>query len=46
MIQVRGEGENAAFHIADEVNSSLIPPSPESIDDGTENTEKKRHPAE
>ena len=40
LIQVRGDGENAAFQIADEVNSSQIPPSPESIDDGTENTEK------
>ena len=41
LIQVRGDGENAAFQIADEVNSSQIPPSPESIDDSTENTEKK-----
>ena len=35
LIQVRGDGENAAAQIADEVNSSQIPPSPESIDDGT-----------
>ena len=42
LIQVRGDGENAAFQIADEVNSSQIPPSPESIDDSTENTEKKK----
>ena len=40
LIQVRGNGENAAFQIADEVNSSQIPPSHES-NDGTENTEKK-----
>ena len=32
LIQVSGDGENAAFQIADEVNSSQIPPSPESID--------------
>ena len=40
LIQVRGNGENAAFQIADKVNSSQMSPSPESIDDGTENTEK------
>ena len=40
LIQVRGDGENAAFQIADEVNISHIPPSLESIDDDTENTEK------
>ena len=39
LIQVKGDGENAAAQIADEVNSSQIPPSSESIDDGTENTE-------
>ena len=39
LIQVRGDGENTAFPIADEVNSSHIPLSPESID-GKENTEK------
>ena len=39
LIQVRGDGENTAFQIADEVNSSQIPPSPESID-GKENTER------
>ena len=40
LIQVRGDGENAAFQLADEVNSSQIPSSPESTDDGTKNTEK------
>ena len=40
LIQVRGDGENTAFQIADEVNSSQIPSSTESID-GKENTEKK-----
>ena len=39
LIQVRGDGEKTAFQIAGEVNSSQIPPSPESID-GKENTEK------
>ena len=39
LIQVRGDGENTAFQIANEVNSSKIPPSPESIE-GKENTEK------
>ena len=39
LIQVRGDREKTAFQIADEVNSSQIPPSPESID-GKENTEK------
>ena len=38
LIQVRGDGENAAFQSADEVNSSQMPSSPESID-GRENTE-------
>ena len=40
LIQVRADGENAAFQIVDEVNSSQIPSSPESIDAGTENAEK------
>ena len=40
LIQARGDGENATFQIADDVNSSQIPPSPESIDDGKENPEK------
>ena len=40
LIQVRRDGENAAFQIADDVNSSQIPSSPKSINDGTENTEK------
>ena len=39
LIQVRGDGENTAFQIADEVNSSQIPSSTESID-GKENTEE------
>ena len=39
LIQVRGDGENTAFQISDEVNSSQIPSSTESID-GKENTEK------
>ena len=39
LIQVRGDGENTAFQIADEVNSSQVPSSTESID-GKENTEK------
>ena len=39
LIQVRGDGENTAFQIANEVNSSKIPPSPESIE-GKKNTEK------
>ena len=39
LIQVRGDGENTASQITNEVNSSQIPPSPESID-GKENTEK------
>ena len=41
LIQVRGDGENTAFQIANEVNSSKIPPSPESIE-GKKNTEKNR----
>ena len=41
LIQVRGDGENTAFQIADKVNISQIPPSPESID-SKENTEKNR----
>ena len=40
MIQVRGDGENAAFRIANEINSSHSSPSPESINDGVENTEE------
>ena len=40
LIQVRADGENAAFQIVDEVNSSQIPSYPESIDAGTENAEK------
>ena len=40
-IQVREDGENAAFQIANEINCSQISPSPESIDHGTENTEEK-----
>ena len=40
LIQVRRDGENAAFQIVDDVNSSQIPSSPKSINDGTENTEK------
>ena len=40
LIQVRGDVENAIFQIANEVNSSQISPSPENINDGTENTEE------
>ena len=40
LIQVRGDGENAAFRIANEINSSHISSSPESTTDGAENTEK------
>ena len=40
MIQVRGDGENTTFQIADKANSPQIPSSTESIDD-KENTEKK-----
>ena len=40
LLQVRGDGENAAFQIANEINSSQISPSPESINDDTENTEE------
>ena len=42
LIQVRGDGENAAFQIANKINSSQISPSPESINDGTENTEENQ----
>ena len=38
LIQVRGDEENAAFQIANEVNSLQISPPPESTNDGTENT--------
>ena len=38
LIQVRGDGENAAVQIANEINLCQISPSPESINDGTENT--------
>ena len=38
LIQVRGDGENAAVQIANEINRCQISPSPESINDGTENT--------
>ena len=40
MIQVSGDGENAAFQIANEINSSQISPSPESINYGTEDTKE------
>ena len=42
LIQVRGDGENAAFQIANKINSSQISPSPESINDCTENTEENQ----
>ena len=42
LIQVRGDGENAAFQIANKINSSQISPSHESGDDGTENAEENR----
>ena len=42
LIQVRGDGENAAFQIANGSNSSQISPSPEIINDGTEDTKENR----
>ena len=41
LIEVRGDGENAVFQIYNEINSSQISSSPESINDGTEKTEEK-----
>ena len=40
LIQVRGDRENAAFQIANEVNISQVSPLPKSINDSTENTEE------
>ena len=40
LIQVRGDGENAAFQIANKIKSSQISPSPGSGDDGIENAEE------
>ena len=42
LIQVRGDGENTVSQIVNEINSSQISPSPESINDGTENTEENQ----
>ena len=40
LIQVRGDRENAAFQIANEVNISQVSPLTKSINDSTENTEE------
>ena len=42
LIQVRGDGENTVSQIVNEINSSQISPSPESINDGTEDTEENQ----